>query len=194
VFLARIREATQEFHGKLEHDLDIFHTVTSLERYTRLLQRFLGFHLPIEPLLLDVQNRYNLQLDVQQRSKSPLLLRDLREIGMQPWTAHTIPLCETLPDLTNPAQVWGCLYVLEGSTLGGALISKHFKEGLGLTADHGCAFFSSYGSNVGSMWRMFTRTLEAYACGHHEEDSIIDAACETFVILSQWLLKEIANS
>jgi heme oxygenase len=58
------------------------------------------------------------------------------------------------------------------------------------TSEHGCAFFSSYGSNVNTMWQIFTRTLEAHACRYHEEDSIIDAACETFVVLSQWLLKE----
>lgn len=190
MFLARIRESTQTFHRTLEHDLDFFHTITTLESYTRLLQKFLGFYLPIEPSLLDVQNRYTLPMDVHQRSKSPLLLRDLRDLGMQPLNTHTLPLCETLPSLTTPAQMWGCLYVLEGSTLGGVLLSKHITQQLGLTAENGCAFFCSYGSQIGSMWRTFTRTLEAYACTSHEEDLIIDAACETFAVLHQWLLKE----
>jgi heme oxygenase len=190
MFLARMKESTQAFHRKLEQDLDIFHTVTTMERYAQLLQKFLCFYLPIEPRLLDVQNRYGLQLDVQQRGKSPLLLRDLSDIGMHHLTAHTISLCKTLPNLTNPAQVWGCLYVLEGSTLGGALISKHINKVLGLIAEYGCAFFSSYERNGGTIWQMFTCMLEAYACRYHEEDRIIDAACETFVVLSQWLLKE----
>jgi heme oxygenase len=155
-----------------------------------MLQKFLCFYLSIEPYLLDAQYRYSLQLDIQQRGKSPLLLRDLSDIGMYHLIAHTLPLCETLPNLTNPAQVWGCLYVLEGSTLGGMFISKHINKVLGLTAEHGCAFFSSYESNVGIMWQMFTQKLEAYACRYHEEESIVDAACETFVVLSQWLLKE----
>lgn len=190
MFLAQIKASTQAFHTKLEQDLDIFHAVTTLESYAKLLQKFLSFYLPIEPHLLDAQNRYSLQLDIQQRGKSPLLLRDLSAIGIHDLIAHTLPLCETLPNLTNPAQVWGCLYVLEGATLGGTLISKHINKVFGLTAEHGCAFFSSYGSNVSTMWQMFTRTLDAYACSYHEEDSIIDAACETFVVLSQWLLKE----
>ena len=190
MFLARIKESTQVFHTALEHDLDVFHTITTLESYTKLLQKFLGFYLPIEPSLLDVQNRYIVSLDVQQRSKSPLLLRDLCDLGVPPLTVHTLPLCQTLPAVTTPAQMWGCLYVLEGSTLGGTLISKHITQQLGLTAEHGCAFFCSYGSHIGSMWRTFTHSLEAYACMSHEEDLIIDAACETFVVLHQWLLKE----
>ncbi|MDQ2902851.1 MAG: biliverdin-producing heme oxygenase [Ktedonobacteraceae bacterium] len=188
MFLASIREATQAFHSKLEHDLDIFHTITTLESYTRLLQKFLGFYLPVEPHLLGVQNRYDLQVHLQQRLKSPLLLRDLSEIAAQQGTG--VSLCETLPALTCPAHVWGCLYVLEGSTLGGTLISKHVTRVLGLTAEHGCAFFGSYGSHVGSMWQMFTRKLEAYVSTYHEEKVIIDSACETFAFLSQWLLKE----
>lgn len=190
MFLARIRESTQAFHVKLEHDLDIFHAVTTLESYTRLLQKFLGFYLPVEPHLLDIENRYDLQVGLQQRLKSPLLLRDLSGIASRQLTRYTVPLCETLPALTSPAQLWGCLYVLEGSTLGGTLISKHIKKVLGLTAAHGCAFFCSYGSNVGPMWQMFTRKLETYVCRYHEEHVIIDTACETFAILSQWLLKE----
>jgi heme oxygenase len=190
MFLARMKEATQTFHSELEQYLDIFHAVTTLESYAQLLQKFLCFYLPIEPHLLDVQNRYSMQLDVQQRGKSPLLLRDLSDIGMHRLIAHMLPLCETLPNLTNPAQLWGCLYVLEGSTLGGMLISKHINKVLGLTAEHGCAFFSRYESNGGNMRQMFTQKLEAHACRYHEEDIIIDAACETFVVLSQWLLKE----
>ncbi len=190
MFLVRLKESTQEFHRELEQSLDIFHRVITLERYARLLQKFLCFYLPIESQLLDVQTRYCLQLDIQQRGKSALLLQDLSDIGVHQLSTHTIPLCATLPKLTNPAQVWGCLYVLEGSTLGGVLISKHINKVLGLTAEHGCAFFNSYGRNVGPMWQVFTRMLEAHAYRYHEEELIIDAACETFVVLSQWLLKE----
>ncbi|MBA2284507.1 MAG: biliverdin-producing heme oxygenase [Ktedonobacteraceae bacterium] len=188
MFLASLKEATQALHRKLEHDVDIFHTITTLESYSRLLQKFLGFYLPVEPRLLGVQNRYDLQVHLRGRLKSPLLLRDLSEIAAQQVTG--VPLCETLPTLTCPAHVWGCLYVLEGSTLGGTLISKHITRELGLTAEHGCAFFGSYGSQVGSMWQMFTCTLEAYVSTHHEEQIIIASACETFAVLSQWLLKE----
>ena len=49
-----MKEATQEFHRELEQSLDIFHTVIILERYARLLQKFLCFYLPIESQLLDV--------------------------------------------------------------------------------------------------------------------------------------------
>ena len=193
MFLARIKESTQAFHNKLEQDLDVLHAISTMESYAALLQKFLCFYLPIEPRLLAVQKRYSLQVDIQQRGKSPLLLRDLSAIGMHHLIAHTLPLCETLPNLTNPAHLWGCLYVLEGSTLGGVHISKHIHKVLGLTPEHGCAFFSSYKSNVGTMWRIFTKDLEAYACRYHEEDSIIDAACETFVVLSQWLVKGVVN-
>ena len=190
MFLARIRESTQAFHSQLEHDLDLFHAVTTLESYISLLQKFLGFYLAVEPHFLEVQNQFDLLVDLHQRLKSPLLLRDLGKIATPQDTNYTVPLCETLPVLTHPAQVWGCLYVLEGSTLGGTLISRHINNVLGLTAEHGCAFFCSYGSHVGSMWQRFTYTLEAYASTSHEEHVIIDSARETFAILSQWLLKE----
>jgi heme oxygenase len=82
--------------------------------------------------------------------------------------------------------VFGGLYVTEGATLGGQIISRQLEQMLGLSARRGAAFFTSYGLQVGSMWRSFCATLQAHTPAE-KEDLVVDAAKQTFVCMHQWL-------
>jgi heme oxygenase len=48
----------------------------------------------------------------------------------------------------------GCLYVLEGATLGGQFISRHLAT-LGIGPANGGLFFHGYGAKTGEMWKSF---------------------------------------
>ena len=54
----------------------------------------------------------------------------------------------------------GCLYVLEGATLGGVVIRRHPEQKLRLGPDNGAAFFHAYGPDTGRRWREFCGALE----------------------------------
>ncbi len=76
------------------------------------------------------------------------------------------------------------MYVLEGSTLGGTMISRRLRQSLGLHpgSGGGAQFFFSYGPQVGRMWRDFTAALEAYSEGnaHGKDEEIVASAQATF--------------
>jgi heme oxygenase len=78
------------------------------------------------------------------------------------------------------------MYVVEGSTLGGAVIARHVERILGLGRHNGCHYFRCYGKNVRPMWTAFGSRLLA-RCGQAEEDVVIAAACRTFDMLHSWL-------
>ena len=65
---------------------------------------------------------------------------------------------DVLP-LNNAAKALGCLYVLEGATLGGVLIARHVRASLGFDGDAGSAFYLGYGPRTGAMWRGFCGVL-----------------------------------
>ena len=83
------------------------------------------------------------------------------------------------------------MYVLEGSTLGGAIIARHVERELGLQVDTGCAFFRSYGRNVGRMWKEFGARLLAVS-GPETDEIIIASANRTFEGLRTWLTRRSA--
>lgn len=190
MILQRLREQTLESHRRLEARLDLLTMMLSLDRYRHLLARFYGFYLPVETHLETVCRNSNLELQFPQRRKAHFLVQDLEALGLTGPQVNALPLCNTYPTLTLLPQALGCLYVLEGATLGGQIISRHLQKVHGLHAENGAAFFSSYGSNVGAMWRAFGAAILSYPSGPTEDAVIIRTACETFAALEGWLCDE----
>jgi heme oxygenase len=94
--------------------------------------------------------------------------------------------CDQLPSLHNRARVMGCLYVLEGSTLGGQAIKRLLMDRFGTSVAEALAFFGSYGSEVGALWRGFLGCLETSG-QQGDADDAANAATETFHMLESWL-------
>lgn len=99
-----------------------------------------------------------------------------------------LPRCTGLPLLTTPAQAFGCLYVLEGATLGGQLTSRLLAQRFGLGSDHGGAFFASYGEQVGPMWWGFRAALSTFAADTGTDEAIVQTACDTFAAFENWVV------
>jgi heme oxygenase len=51
-----------------------------------------------------------------------------------------LPQYHDLPDIEDWPRMLGCLYVLEGATLGGQIISRHLQRTLHIDAINGAAF------------------------------------------------------
>jgi heme oxygenase len=62
------------------------------------------------------------------------------------------------------------LYVLEGSTLGGQILTRQIHDQLGFTPEYGCQFFSRYGPRVYEMWKTFGQKAEAFCLANENED------------------------
>lgn len=94
---------------------------------------------------------------------------------------HSIPgirLAETAPRNISISQGWGYLYVKQGSTLGGRVISKNLFARLGWREGIENHFFSGYGKSTGTLWKAFVQVLEAAPDIDMEEAA--QHACDTF--------------
>jgi len=186
--LDALRRETRSAHDRLDAGLDMLGPHLSGAEYRRVLERFWGFCAPAEDRLARSRAWQGLGLDGAPRAKRPRLDADLRHLGHDDASLADLPRCDRLPRLDSVARGAGYLYVFEGATLGGALIARHLDRTLGYTRTGGAAFFGSYGDEVGPMWKQFTGALDRYAEQAAAEAEIVDAACETFSLLEQWLL------
>jgi len=84
--------------------------------------------------------------------KSDWLAEDLHKLGTQP----PIAVVEELSLPTDLAGLAGCLYVVEGSTLGGMHLSR---SGHGFPMNAG-RFFQGYGVETMPAWKTFIEWLE----------------------------------
>ena len=89
------------------------------------------------------------------------------------------------PDFASTAAAVGGAYVLEGSTLGGRVISRHIQHLFG--PDVARAFLDGYGAETGEQWQSFRAALARFASSRDIEEQVIDGARETFRAFARWL-------
>jgi len=147
-----------------------------------------GFHSPLEAqLCLNPWGKED-ALRLSSRLKQHRLERDLRALGVGTQVLFSLPLCPHLPKVDTPSTLLGCLYVLEGSTLGGLLLHRHFQQRFQIDANSGCAYYSGYGEETRAMWTQFVEYLKiAEKRSNVDSSSAVDAAVETFEALEAWL-------
>ena len=181
----RLKAETRDLHEAVEREVDVMREDLSDQHYLRLVCRFYGFYKPLESRLEGVAGLEEACPDLARRRKAPLLERDLATLSLSSGEIRDIPRCAILPEVLSPYDGLGCLYVMEGATLGGAIISRHVTARLGVTAEAGAAFFSSYGDGRGAMWKAFIACLDAVPADRHED--VVAAARQTFSRFTNWL-------
>ncbi len=179
MILSKLKESTRDQHDALESVVDVMNQTFSIADYRELLSKFYRFYSAIEPRLPVADLKEN-GFDIEPRRKTPLLERDLNELGTLE-EIRALPAWSDVPSTESVPQAFGAIYVMEGATLGGQVITRHLKEQLGLSPENGGAFFNSYGKDVGPMWKAFGAAVTAFAEEHPEtSDTIVDSARQTF--------------
>lgn len=188
MILARLKAQTSTLHERLEAALDLLNSELTVGDYRRLLKIFYGFYQPLETGLQSFAvGLESAGVGLAARRKLPSLHRDLLSLGLTDDDIRALPLCAYAPRVEGVAAAFGCLYVMEGATLGGQLLTRHFAAQFALTPENGCAFFGSYGPSVGARWREFGSALEEFARREGGEEMMVAAARATFTTLETWL-------
>lgn len=122
------------------------------------------------------------------RRKLPWLIQDLEFFGIDPespdYCPHR-PLATPAP--IDAAELAGMLYTIEGSTMGGQVISRHLATHLGITPAMGCRFFHAYGDLTEARWREFEVFLNASLADHQQCQRALETAKATFVCIESIL-------
>jgi len=184
--LAALRAGTRELHERFDHGLGLVGPITP-ERYRAVLEAFLGYYQPLEENLARVQGLRESGYDVLSNQRVPRLRRDLLALGLAHEALSRLPLSPQVPAPASVPEAFGCLYVLEGASLGGQIISRHVRQHLGLGPDNGVTFFHGHGAETGPRWKAFVGLLDRVA-GHPDDiPRVVGGARATFLLFEQWL-------
>lgn len=184
----RLRQGTSLAHRDLERRLDLTGPALSASRYRRVLQAFYGFYEPLETRLRGAVTLALAAPPFELRARAELLARDLAALGMTSAEVARLPRCSELPEIASPAHLGGCLYVLEGASLGGQVIVRALAHRLDTPAGFATEFFVGDGARTGPRWKRVLAWLEQLAQRDAiDRDAIVDAARATFEVLAHWL-------
>lgn len=156
-----LRQHTRAAHQQIERHSPLAGWVAgdySAAEHRQYLQRALSFYRPLELELLGHPIWQQCDFDIEERQKVGLIEADLRTLGGDP--SSVVDWTE-LPGLKSHEEVLGCLYVLEGSTLGGRLIMRAISKHIAAATEHRC-FFNPYGSQAALRWKDFQQLLSCW--------------------------------
>lgn len=182
-----LKMKTARDHKEIEGAFSVMHENFTLVDYKNLLTKLYGFYYGIEKLMMESNLDRIIDLDYSKRSKIGLLKSDLEFFG---YCADEISeIRKFIPWSLSFAegQVLGVLYVLEGSTLGGQIITRHLREKFEFQDNNGLSFFNCYGSLTGKMWKEFQAVLDDHLNSTEKIQQAVDAAQTTFRELGRWL-------
>ncbi|MFC3799624.1 biliverdin-producing heme oxygenase [Cohnella sp. GCM10012308] len=188
--LTQLKERTAPQHQRAEQNeytAAMLDRTMTLEQYQEYLALFYGFILPLERAFEARPEWDELRFDIGARTKHRLIEADLHALGWDSRAIDNLPLCQALPDLSSFPRILGCMYVLEGSTLGGQMLTKLLMKYLPVSPDTNARYFNSYGPDVRERWSEFRELLSAHARNEEDEREMLAAAGETFDRLRDWI-------
>jgi len=142
--------------------------------YVVYLRRMRDFYAGIEARLSAVPRIDEDVPDFDRRMKVNALNADLFAMGDQAGAGDWKDPFE----ISDLSQALGVMYVLEGSTLGGQLISRKLRE-RDFISEKNLNFFNHYGADVGVYWKKFVAILENPPRAV-EKQRAVEAALRTF--------------
>jgi len=185
--LAQLRLATRERHARLESLpalRRLFARDYTLAEYSRLLQAFFPLFSSLEAAITATGRKTAACLGYAMRSGD--LAADLNTLAAGSVGDTPVPSILTS---SRPAEI-GCLYVLEGSRLGGKAIARQLTSSLGLTKDNGMRFFAGSSGNEEHYWTQFCRRAERFCDAPPAREAAVTAAAATFDLFYEQLAYE----
>jgi heme oxygenase len=192
--MVRLRAETRELHEALE-SLPFARALEKrslpLRSYVEFLRGMLTVHGTLERSLSRVSHETVGHVWEERLRKVPLLEKDLSyleprveepgEISGSRDAALGLAERIRLLEKEAPVSLLGCLYVLEGATLGGVELRARVAETFHLEGPEGLAYLTSYGSpeTVEESWRAFSVAMDE-AVARRDEEGVLEGARETY--------------
>lgn len=181
--MGALRTATADLHARADAELRSGGWLSEASSYACFAHRLLIFHRVVERAAAPLAGAVA-DLDYAARRRSPLLEADLRRLTELRMRTPPAPLSLGAQlRLDDAAALLGCLYVVEGSTLGGQVLIRWVARDLGPALVAAATHLAPYGNRTHERWTEFGAVVERRLAGDPESlERAVDAARATFAL------------
>ncbi len=183
-----LRVATRGWHSRVEAAADLPASIRTHADYVDLLGRLYDLHAGFEIRLAERkfdESWRRIGVDLTRHNRAYLLAADLDALGTSATSRRALS-----PPLSTFGHALGCLYVLEGSSLGGSIVARFVRATIGEVPT---TFLTGIGRPDPAPWPMLCSALELFETLGGNDDAVISGACETFAAFADQLGKERAS-
>jgi heme oxygenase len=189
--MEELKASTAVFHARLQ-EVPFFEVLAAgqlpIESYVGLLRAFSIIYGVLEHELESSLNHSVVSVWTGDMRKLPLLQKDLaffepRAVAdLKESVDVALKIAEEIriQSLQQPLMLLGDVYVLEGSTLGAAVVRPQFASALRLADDEGLSYLNPYGPALDAHWSRYRLRMNALQLGPDEGEQVLQAACKFF--------------
>jgi len=178
--LKEVKTSTRPWHDEME-DVALSDKIASgtlsLHEYKAIILGHYIFHREAEAMLLQNEPLTSLEtLALEERLKRELLRRDIQQLHLDTslFNFHLDVRVDSVP------QALGCMYVMEGATLGGTVIERSLKQVPAIVDSGAMHYYGCYGAQTGIRWKQFKETVTQQVVSKEDEQAFIESATDTF--------------
>ncbi|HEY1011536.1 MAG TPA: biliverdin-producing heme oxygenase, partial [Herpetosiphonaceae bacterium] len=185
--MEQLRAATARRHGAVEalpFAMALVAGALPAASYAGFVRAMLTIHAALEGELARAAHPLLRAVWAPELARLDLLEADARFWAGEPEIAEAQVQAQVLADklrrraAADPASLLGALYVLVGSTLGGAVVRRHVVRAYGLRGAEGVAYLA--GAGLKARWRRFGERMDAALVEADAQQAALAAADETF--------------
>jgi heme oxygenase (biliverdin-IX-beta and delta-forming) len=180
----RLKTMTQQLHDRIEATSlagSLASGHISAKQYLAYLQMLLVVHETIEEKAGQFDHWKTYGVDLDEHKRAHLLHRDIKLLDTSPQHTSQTPI----PDIQwDFPEIVGALYVLEGSTMGGQILSQNIAH-LALSQKVPNHYFRAYGSKTMQRWQSYVSLIDAYG---RDEPSMQSRVCDGAIKTFEWIL------
>ena len=186
---ALLRCATQADHDAIHGNpmlSRLARAALTRAEYRDLMLRYLGFFQSLDPLLRAASTAMIPSgVDFRYQSRSDIIRTELISLGASRSALQHVAVCRDHAPIEDHASLIGALYVVEGSTLGGRLLSCQVDTILG--GGPGGGYWQWCRTHGSDRWRGALRLIDWIDRSDNDAETAVRAARSTFRVLDNWL-------
>lgn len=176
--LGILKDQTWPLHKALEKRLAFPDSFVSKTEYSKVLMLFYIFQRQLAFSTRIYESQVPHQFSLSLRNRLPLVEQDINRLAIPPPVGirsdHSL-------QLQSLDEFYGCLYVSEGSTLGGNIIQRTMLKTHGEIALEWTNYLNPYGQQMLPMWQSFCfALLKELDSGTVTIGGLIDGAQKAF--------------
>lgn len=183
-FLRQLKEATNEQHLAMEADpllTRLLSPALTRWQYICYLSLFLKISEFYESKILPLSTPALAGWQVSAPSQK--ILTDLETLGLSHPIEPLWPFEFPVDDPDVPFAL-GFTYVMEGSKLGGKVITRSVAKSLGLTEENGIQYLSDFGQDTFPRWKEFLAQFSAVIIDTNGQEQAIHGANQAFAAIA----------
>ena len=179
--IQKLRRETEADHRAVEGVVPLMHEGLNTAEYVQCLQQIYGVVAAWEERAAEAAPPW-LQPALRARQRKSLLELDLACFGV----TEKDDKRPTLPEMNDLPSLFGMMYVMEGSRLGGQYIARHVETVLHLSEGRGNAYFRGNGNQTGPMWKEFCEMLKL-RIPEDQTEAVVISAKAMFATFGKWM-------